>query len=188
MKFFWRRLVFRLWPCVFTLPTAVATADGVRGSGKLLSVAVGDGWFGVCSFSSKMTKFAFDQKGADGIYPSDFWMWITPFPERHHGTCMICDESNLVLYPMSCWCFLYTLSLLWSIQRLFQMTHRARGWGCPFAGSAKDWRRGKTGLLSLRSWPQASLAPPRRAAGRGQKTRSLSLLACFLLCIYSDRS
>ncbi|EQB78780.1 hypothetical protein CB1_001107074 [Camelus ferus] len=44
---------------------AVATADGVRGSGKLLSVAVGDGWFGVCSFSSKMTKFAFDQKGAD---------------------------------------------------------------------------------------------------------------------------
>lgn len=62
-------------PCVFFFfPFAPSPLhdEEIGQRGKRLSLATGESWFGVRSFSSKMSKFAFGQKGADGIDTSLF--------------------------------------------------------------------------------------------------------------------
>lgn len=100
---FWRRLVLHMWPWVFPLPRyRCSWGDGAGRQATLQPL--GRAGLEFALLAVKMSKFAFGQTGAGGIYSSIFWMWATPFPERHHTTCTVCDESNLVLYPDSCWC------------------------------------------------------------------------------------
>ena len=116
-------------------------------------------------------------------------MWATPFPERHHRTCTVCDGSNLVLYPDSCWCLPSTRCNVPSLEHTGTFSGDPQGKEVRISLRLAQLKTGGgSGQRTL--VPQglaSSITAPRLEARRGQKTRPLLSLACFPLCIYSDR-
>lgn len=141
----------------------------------------GESWFGVYSFSDKMSQCTLGPEGSWWSILHRFWMWATPFPGRHHRTCVTCDEPNLVLFSRSFQCLSSTQDNVPSLE------HTGIFSGNPQALRIDFWL--KTGGRRQDSYPlrfclKHHLFPPRVEAGRSQKPKPLTLLDYFLLFIY----
>lgn len=59
----------------------------------------GDSWFGVHSFSSKMSRFALDPGNCWWYHTPASYKWATLFAGSQHRPCITGDEPNFVLSP-----------------------------------------------------------------------------------------